>query len=1243
MAAWNELPAASAAECAALVDSADRLRWSAPELAVQFAARSLRSGVADVATTTRAQVLLGTSLVRLGRHAEAVEPALTALPAVTSGGLVERAAAVRVALAACARVLGEPLAGCELLRPVLRSTTAAPATRALALGQFVACAAHIGRRDDLEDALAEADRLLASDEALGQDGRKVERALLCVRAASYHRRHGDTEAATDSARDGLALLNRLSAVGAEGGLARARLVLEMVCALLDDGDIDEATVVAATVLGEPVRATSALALGRLRLAMATRVHLPSGQADYGRSMLVDVVRLAERHGLDSLQADAWTFLAHAEEEAGHPSDALHALRSARAAEYRYLRSTATARGLLLTEVGAVRDPESAVSLLRATVRPTAAAQVATGSTESTGVVRDGAGKHGASQAGAVQGKGTPTKGVPVKGAQSNRAQSRNTQSRSTQAKGPQSKGTQAKGTRGGKAPEMFAVTLVRVWPKGTAEPVEPEEPPLPVGGEVTLNALAIHVRDLAPADAELLRSDRGEFAVLLPSTTLAEADALASAIREAAADAQWLIDDQGQELTISTGVAALPGTVDGPHEGIEALLLAARAAVTVAEPASPAPAVLRRTDRLRRSPTTAKTIPLTEQRRDSGSVSRRASRVPVADPLADDTPTIPDIAAAVEREPVGHAQADHGTDEPVLAGQAVDDAASPADEHAVGGGDQSLTDRLRGGHARVDHASADRSVIDRALIDRALIDQALTDSALSDDVPEEHAPAESPLADPVTDDPLTDDAPTIPAPTSHRTAADALSRSTEDSPGDSPAVARAERVSEQAVADEAHPQHLGRRAARRAKVDDAAVDESTVDDAGVRSVLSRFGVTAEGGGRRRAPEGDDSYFDPNALVGTDLPAPPMLPASLEPDADDPRWARSTIPAPPEPDPVPLPPDTPPIPEPAEPDPIPPAHPEPAPPIPTPPTPTPPGPARPVPTPPSPSPLTPELPEVEPPAGRQAAPRLVGQDSGVRAAGQVTVDPAASADDRRAIDFAARLRGLPRTVSIPPELPDEVDEAGDLVDADRPDRPEQAELPELPTRRRRTPSGRRERTNPSGLADLLAEALVAFKATQPDRPAGEDPPSPWSDDWPKAPGAGEPDPVADPRLLQDLVRATEFPRADADDRPAALPEPQQSIGTQVQHSGELRKPREEPAKTHPTGELPRWSRLSTESHWPEQPAWPGQPADGTGWAADARAAEPGDRTRSRRADRATQPNVRGRHRSSEWAPADFESG
>ncbi|WP_051385376.1 hypothetical protein [Actinokineospora inagensis] len=1217
MAAWNELSAAGPAESAALVAAAEELRWRAPELAVQFAAGALRAPAASEATATSARVVLGGSLVRLGRHAEAVEPALAALHAVTGGGLVERAAAVRVALAACARVLGEPLAGCELLRPVLQTSTAAPATRALALGQFVACAAHVGGRDDLEDALTEADRLLAADTDLGQDGRRLERALLCVRAASYHRRHGDTEAATEAARDGLALIDKLSGAGVEAGLARARLVLELVCAQLDDGDLDDAVAAAATVLDAPVRATSALALGRLRLAMATRVHLPSGRAELGRALLTDVVWLAERHHLDSLLADAWTFLAHAEEEAGHHVDALHALRSARAAEYRYLRAAESARAALITEVGAVRDPESAVSLLRATVRQAPAEHTPHAGTESTATVplqveRTSRAHTRAARrrADAVE-PGEPadvetTTPMPVtkvdpatptgKHGEPTDSKSPKTTESTTRPDSPEAQDTEPTANervtksgaepardksskkvdrapetaagRGGKsasagtsrkesarsrrrrvedvgvagdeptdaypvAEDSFAVTLVRVWPKGVAEPVDPEEPPLPVGGEVTLNALAIHVRDLAPSNAELLRSDRGEFAVLLPSTTRADAEALAKAIRDTAPEAQWLIDDQGQELMISTGVAAGPGTVDGPADGVEALLLAARAALVVPEPSSPAPVVLRRTERLHR--TSEQLADTVESLRNSGAIPR---------------------------------QTRSDEDEPTAPIDAVHD-------------DQAHDDQAHDGEPRDQEAGVDET------------------------------------RDHETPDYETDD------PVSTNTGA------------------------------------IGRRAARRAK----STEESTPDE-GVQSMLSRFGRTPEPGGRRRAPDGEDDYYDPNALVGTNLPAPPMLPPGMAPDADPSGSWPSPEPDPPRPD-DPTPPTaskisetlaaepttnpsgvwpairtgessgtwftadatearphrpgetsgvwaaiTPPPPaKPSDlseaeagdsrhgsdergsarsaPDPVDTGH-------------SPPAPGESSATWSTSGDSGPRHGSADDPAwsaasGRPESDRVgargesgrrAGENSGVWSAGQVSAEPTGT--DRQAIDFAARLRGLPRTTAASTEITPAEEEipVEDLDDRTT-----------LPTRRRRSPSSRRERTNPSGLADLLAEALVAFKATQPD----DDPPAV---DWP--PPAES---ASEPQRLGDLLRSTDIPQPD------------------------------DGAKTRPTGELPRWSRMSTESHWPDQPTWPTPSTDGATWAADARAAEPTERPTRR----SSSSPLRGRHRSSEWAPADFESG
>lgn len=375
MAAWNEAPAAGGlGECAALVRSAEALRFSAPELAVQLARRALTVGAdaaedADVDTATalsmRAQAVLAAGLVRISHHADAVEPAFAALALADGAGAGDVAAAVRLDLAACSREVGEPLLGCALLRPVLDVTELSPLVRAVALGRLVGCVAHVGRRDDIEDLLTEADRLLARDEDLSPDLRRLERARLSVRAAAYHRWYGDTEDATEAAREGLTQLNRLRGLRPERARLRAQLVLELVCALLDEGALEEAASVSEAVLAEPVRATSAAAVGRLMLAVSTRVHLPSGRVERGRGLLDQAVWVASRHGLDGLLADTLTAVSQLDEKAERPVEALESLRDARAAEQRRLRAMAQAARHLLTETSPVDwDVQAVNSLLR---------------------------------------------------------------------------------------------------------------------------------------------------------------------------------------------------------------------------------------------------------------------------------------------------------------------------------------------------------------------------------------------------------------------------------------------------------------------------------------------------------------------------------------------------------------------------------------------------------------------------------------------------------------------------------------------------------------------------------------------------------------------------------------------------------------------------------------------------------------------------------------------------------------
>jgi hypothetical protein len=391
VAAWNDAPAAGGlGECAALVRSAEALRFSAPELAVQLARRALEVGAESAKTadvgqakslSMRAQAVLAAGLARMSHYSDAVEPGFAALALAESEGVTDVAVAVRLDLATCSREVGEPLLGCALLRPVLEATQPDPSVRAIALGRLVGCIAHVGRRDDLEDALAEADRVLSADDGLGPDARRMERARLSVRAAAYYRWYGDTEDAAEAAREGLTQLNRLRGLRAETARLRAQLVLELACALLDDGSLAEAASVSEAVLAEPVRATSAAAVGRLMLAVSTRVHLPSGRVERGRGLLDQAVWVADRHGLDDLLADALTAVSQLDEKAGRTAEALESLHAARAAEQRRLRGMSLAARRLLTETNPAKwNVRTVNALLRKVIRGAPAPQAATGAT-----------------------------------------------------------------------------------------------------------------------------------------------------------------------------------------------------------------------------------------------------------------------------------------------------------------------------------------------------------------------------------------------------------------------------------------------------------------------------------------------------------------------------------------------------------------------------------------------------------------------------------------------------------------------------------------------------------------------------------------------------------------------------------------------------------------------------------------------------------------------------------------------
>ncbi|MFD0203174.1 MULTISPECIES: hypothetical protein [Saccharothrix] len=369
-------------EVSTLVVPAWRLRWRAPELALVLGERAvaLASTRRDEVDRLRAEALVVFASNRMGRGVRIADRALDALKAAEAASERETAWRLRVELADSARAVGAPLTGFAAVRPVLEADDVPPGLRATALVQASECLVSVGRGAALAQALEEADQLYQADPLLDHDTTLLHRGLLRASAAGQHRRWGDLQAAVAAARDGLAVLDRLKEAESDNGQVRGRLTVELVCALMDLNKPGEASELGTPLLERPVRAPSAATAGWLRLALATRVHLPAGRVDQARDLLRDAADSAERHQLDTLLAESLLALAHVHEVAGDLAEALANLRSAHAAERRRARAVYAVRARLAAEFAGVhRKPagglhDELAALLRtgtpATVPPT---------------------------------------------------------------------------------------------------------------------------------------------------------------------------------------------------------------------------------------------------------------------------------------------------------------------------------------------------------------------------------------------------------------------------------------------------------------------------------------------------------------------------------------------------------------------------------------------------------------------------------------------------------------------------------------------------------------------------------------------------------------------------------------------------------------------------------------------------------------------------------------------------------
>ena len=345
--------ATSGGEAASLVESAMLLRWRAPELALLLADRAVAAAGNDRSTVVRADHLAVVALNRLGRHGEAAHRLLPVLQhADTSAELRPE---LQVELAHCAAALGEPGTALAALRPVLAAgDDVAPLLRGTALIAAAESCVAFSRGDLVPSALEEADELFREAPHLDRDTALLLRATAKAVNAARHRRAGATVEAEAQARSGRELLTGLADPEHDSGQISARLMLETVLALLDRGEGDTAVHEARPMLRRPVRAAAAGAVGWLRLAIATWVHLAKGRHEPALGLLADAVEVTQRHGVDAVLAECLEGLSHVHEVRGEFADALHCLRSARAAERRHRRTTETARCAILEHCGVTR-------------------------------------------------------------------------------------------------------------------------------------------------------------------------------------------------------------------------------------------------------------------------------------------------------------------------------------------------------------------------------------------------------------------------------------------------------------------------------------------------------------------------------------------------------------------------------------------------------------------------------------------------------------------------------------------------------------------------------------------------------------------------------------------------------------------------------------------------------------------------------------------------------------------------
>lgn len=342
-------------------------------LADRASASALANGEESV--RLRAEVLAVFACNQLGRGASAGGRAVRALRAAQAVGAHVTERLVRVELAACAVDASAPAIALAQLQPVLVGRwRLAPTARAAAMVTAADALAKLGGGPEVPSLLTAADALYDASRAVEPDAVLLRRGVVHGRLAAHHRRVGDHDGAERSARAGLALLDELSETEHETGQVSGSLTLELVLALLGSGREAEAVLAAQTMLRRSIRPAGAPAACWLRLALASRVHLPAGRYSLARRLLGDAAFVAERNQLDSLLAECQQLQAQLHEQCAELPDALGCLRAAQRAERRWRSCAGELRTLLAAEFGMPPSATELRSVLSAAIGSTAPGQ-----------------------------------------------------------------------------------------------------------------------------------------------------------------------------------------------------------------------------------------------------------------------------------------------------------------------------------------------------------------------------------------------------------------------------------------------------------------------------------------------------------------------------------------------------------------------------------------------------------------------------------------------------------------------------------------------------------------------------------------------------------------------------------------------------------------------------------------------------------------------------------------------------